>query len=222
MLRKILLLLPTLTFLYSCSSDKSPKIESVAESKKEITLDPNDIVLKYDTIFIGNDSILEHQGDELNGYVISENYRRSKIYYKDGWISKRENFHWSKETLSSSLSFSKGKIDGPYKSWHPNGQLESEGLYLNGFQDSLWTYYYDNGNIDSRGYFKGDPESDRLLFTVTDLDPEFEDIITTQYAISGTTFHGKWQFFDYSGKLIKIMEFDHGKIKALEFVPQYQ
>jgi antitoxin component YwqK of YwqJK toxin-antitoxin module len=45
-------------------------------------------------------------------------------------------------------------IDGEFKEFYPNEQLKADGFYKNGKADSVWTFYYDNGNIYKTGTYK--------------------------------------------------------------------
>lgn len=40
-----------------------------------------------------------------------------------------------------------GFYSGTAKYFYPNGKLMEKGIYKNGVRDSIWTYYYNNGNI---------------------------------------------------------------------------
>jgi antitoxin component YwqK of YwqJK toxin-antitoxin module len=43
-----------------------------------------------------------------------------------------------------------GKLEGPAKSFHPNGAVKAEGAYVGGQQDGEWTYYGPDGKIAQR------------------------------------------------------------------------
>ena len=52
-----------------------------------------------------------------------------------------------------------GKIDGPWVTWHQNGQKEDEGIFKDGKADGLMTSWYKNGQKEVEGTFKdGKPE----------------------------------------------------------------
>lgn len=46
---------------------------------------------------------------------------------------------------------SPGALDGPYESYHPNGQLWSRGSYSNGFLSGPYEEYYENGQLWTKG-----------------------------------------------------------------------
>ena len=51
---------------------------------------------------------------------------------------------------------SPGALDGPYESYHPNGQLWSRGSYSNGFLSGPYEEYYENGQLEWKGYWSND------------------------------------------------------------------
>ena len=51
-------------------------------------------------------------------------------------------------------TFKKGKRDGYWVVYDPNGQLISKGHYKNGEREGHWVRYYPNGRLGSKGVFK--------------------------------------------------------------------
>ena len=51
-------------------------------------------------------------------------------------------------------SFKKGKWDGPWVSYHDNGQLLGRGSYKDGKLDGPYVSYHDNGQIQYKGILK--------------------------------------------------------------------
>jgi antitoxin component YwqK of YwqJK toxin-antitoxin module len=45
-------------------------------------------------------------------------------------------------------------LHGRFYAYHRNGQLASEGQYLNGLEDGLWRYYYENGQLAAEGCYE--------------------------------------------------------------------
>ncbi|MFN9972560.1 MAG: toxin-antitoxin system YwqK family antitoxin, partial [Phycisphaerae bacterium] len=41
-----------------------------------------------------------------------------------------------------------------FRDYYPNGALRSEGRYRDGFEDSLWHYYYETGAIQERTNYR--------------------------------------------------------------------
>ena len=48
-----------------------------------------------------------------------------------------------------------GKLEGPRRKWYSNGQLKEEGSYKNGKEDGKWTYYLEDGAIETSYDIKG-------------------------------------------------------------------
>ena len=59
-----------------------------------------------------------------------------------------------KITGSKKGSFKNGVMEGPWVSYHENGQLLSEGAFKNGKTEGPWVLYYDNGRLSLKGTFK--------------------------------------------------------------------
>ncbi len=46
-----------------------------------------------------------------------------------------------------------GRKEGPWKEYHPNGQLQSQGEYLNSKRIGEWVFYHPNGKIEQKGKY---------------------------------------------------------------------
>ena len=55
---------------------------------------------------------------------------------------------WFKSFLKEAHS------DGPFESYHDNGQLKCKGTYKDGQRDGYCEFYYENGELESKGNFK--------------------------------------------------------------------
>jgi len=51
-------------------------------------------------------------------------------------------------------TFKDGKRDGPWVSYHDNGQLHWKGTYKDGEWDGPWVNYWDNGQLQSKKIYK--------------------------------------------------------------------
>lgn len=47
--------------------------------------------------------------------------------------------------------FLQGKPDGPWKQYHASGELKADGFYQNGVQHGHWKFYYESGVLRSEG-----------------------------------------------------------------------
>lgn len=59
------------------------------------------------------------------------------------------------------FGFSKGIMNGSYKTYYDNGRIESEQYYFDGLQDSIFREYYDNGAIKTDIFFDDNYESNK-------------------------------------------------------------
>jgi antitoxin component YwqK of YwqJK toxin-antitoxin module len=46
-----------------------------------------------------------------------------------------------------------GRQQGPWKEYHPNGQIMSQGEYLNGKRIGEWVFYHPNGKVEQKGKY---------------------------------------------------------------------
>ena len=69
---------------------------------------------------------VNYKGGEFNGQYIN---------YNDQGKKREEG------------TFVSSKKEGVCKIWYEDGQLEMIGYNKNGYQDSLWTFYYPSGNL---------------------------------------------------------------------------
>lgn len=46
-----------------------------------------------------------------------------------------------------------GRLQGPWKEFHENGQLKSQGEYLNSKRVGDWVFYYPNGQLEQKGKY---------------------------------------------------------------------
>ena len=47
--------------------------------------------------------------------------------------------------------FKNGVMEGPWVSYHDNGQVRVKGDSKNGWREGLWVWYHDNGQLESKG-----------------------------------------------------------------------
>ena len=52
------------------------------------------------------------------------------------------------------INYKDGILDGVWKSWYENGQLESEGIYKLDEPEGIWKSWYKNGKLHAEGLFK--------------------------------------------------------------------
>ncbi len=65
---------------------------------------------------------------------------------------------------------------GSWTAYHQNGNIASEGNYLNGAEDGLWRDYHDNGVLAAEGHYENGKETGIWKYWNKngDLEPEEE------------------------------------------------
>jgi antitoxin component YwqK of YwqJK toxin-antitoxin module len=48
----------------------------------------------------------------------------------------------------------KGRKQGLWEYYYPNGQLHIKGSYVSGEKDGIWEYYYSDGDLDFKVLFE--------------------------------------------------------------------
>ena len=78
------------------------------------------------------------------------------LVVRDGvWFKKFSTVPFTGKTTGENQgSFRNGKKDGPWVSYHDNGQLWSKGTYKNGKRHGPWVSYWENGQLRSKGTYK--------------------------------------------------------------------
>ena len=66
-------------------------------------------------------------------------------------IDGRKTGYW--ETDNERGVYKNGIEDGPWKTYHENGQLQRNGSYINGKRDGYWETYHENGNLEFKGTY---------------------------------------------------------------------
>lgn len=56
--------------------------------------------------------------------------------------------------LAKGLILNDGNFDSSWVYYYPNGNIQSEGMYINGKKEGNWVYYYENGKIQQKGSFR--------------------------------------------------------------------
>lgn len=65
------------------------------------------------------------------------------------FITKYEN-----EQIRSSTTTVNGVLEGEFKCWHKNGQIDEEGYFQNGSANGEFKSWYERGRIHKREYYK--------------------------------------------------------------------
>ncbi|MFP2901565.1 toxin-antitoxin system YwqK family antitoxin [Corallococcus sp. 4LFB] len=118
-----------------------------------------------------------------------------------GKTTKNESVYCVK-TASTDI---KPKLHGPYVDFWPNGQKQSEGLYLNGFRSGHWTYWDANGvKTGETEFVAGDYHGERVQYFANGKPKMIE-----QYR-NGIR-NGTVQEMSEDGKVVRESHFEKGK-----------
>ena len=175
--------------------------------------------LHYTLVLEQDDSIFYRIGDTVNGQV---KYGRwgfaTEVKIEDGWIAEYKHFYRNGQLWSSRLTDAQtGKTTS--QEWNERGVLIENGYYTNGMEDSVWTYYRDDGTKEMECRFLPDSLYEIPEFHTIDKRRDLETGEPTWTHSIGTrsAAHGKWVFYDRRENIIKQLWFDHGKLVGLEF-----
>mgnify|MGYP001243860537 CR=1 FL=1 len=105
--------------------------------------------LIFDKIYKDGRLISEKSFNYFNNYF--DNRLLSYVdTYKDGKLVSKKQFQYfpTSGQVLIELNFNKdGELDGPYKKYHENGQLEEEGTFKDGKGDGTFKFYDVNGQL---------------------------------------------------------------------------
>jgi len=99
---------------------------------------------------------------------------------------------------------SEGEKEGYWKYYYSNGNIKSEGHYINDMAEKYWKFYYPNMNLSKEGHVNNNQETDWWVY----YNYEGSKIEECEY------FKGKkhgYNLFYKNGTLYKAKKFYHGK-----------
>lgn len=111
-----------------------------------------------------NDSLWLFRRFLKNGKLF--NYWHSKTSDSKQKVGEFVSFDLNDSIKSIFFYNDKGLKHGKYSSWFINRKKNTEGNYINGKKEGLWKYYYYNGKIAARGFFKKDSLLKEQFFDV--------------------------------------------------------
>lgn len=150
---------------------------------------------------------------------------------KNGVIVER----YDNGKIRSETSWKNGVRDGAYRSYWDNGKLNEDGWYTNGKKDRLWTEYssfgekmwerpYVNGALNGtrvQWFNDDDPRTpQRIAETIQFVNGKkqgelvgywSDGVVSKRGHYDNDQQHGTWTTYDSKGKVLKSVQFDHGK-----------
>lgn len=113
------------------------------------------------TAIFKNDIIVGvEQKYNQRGGIISETFYKENLTTNDIELLSGGIFQAVSEAIDP-LGLWQGIMNGPYKTYHDNGQLKTEQYYFDGLQDSIFREYFENGAIKTEIYFDRNYDSNR-------------------------------------------------------------
>lgn len=127
-----------------------------------------------------------------------------------------------------------GRRQGKWVFRYENGNLKAEGVYETGNRIGPWVFYWENGQIQSKGQYIVAENTSANFQPIRNADTnQIHAVFTNEFPIrticppdnshsrliKGALFegimdefteHGLWAYFDSSGYLIEIIEFEKG------------
>ena len=80
-------------------------------------------------------------------------YRKAKLDTNVFIYSGKLSDHFIDNQRAYECNYIHNRLNGDVKSFYPNGKIKYCGYYKNSNKDSIWTFYYDNGNIEKVIHF---------------------------------------------------------------------
>jgi hypothetical protein len=174
----------------------------------------------HDTLILEHeDSIYYHRGDAVNASV---KYGRwgftTEIDVKEGRITRYS--HYGKNGIKTSERLTDLKTNfSTIQGWNEDGILMENGYFSGGMEDSVWTYYRNDGTKEMECRYLADTTYRIDEFHTVWGRPDLETGEATISHSMGPQSppHGAWVFYDQREKVIKRLWFDRGVLVGIEF-----
>ena len=99
-------------------------------------------------------NIKDGKKDSIWKWYDEKGQLQAEVTYKDG---KEEGWYkWFENgKLKYEGNIKDGEENGIWKNYHENGQVSSEQIFKDGVNDGLAIWYYEDGQLQMKGYLKG-------------------------------------------------------------------
>lgn len=85
--------------------------------------------------------------------------------------------------------------------YYPNKQMQMEGTYKDDKREGKWTYWYENGNLWSEGFFQRGKSNGKRTTYFENGKIRYEGDYKEDMRV------GKWKFYDETGTLLKEVDY---------------
>jgi antitoxin component YwqK of YwqJK toxin-antitoxin module/tetratricopeptide (TPR) repeat protein len=184
----------------------------------------NDGNLILELTYKGSD-IIAYKNFDKDGNVLSEGEKKKKsmdfimyhtkdvpklrgAYYKGNEYGLWERFN-EYGVLVEEYSYNEdGYLEGEYKEFFDNGELEVISTYKDGYMDGPFTEYYKNGKVYSEGwYVEGEPVGEWVGY-------HRDGTVRTRRYFTEGELNGELIFYDESGKVTEISKYFYGNYEG--------
>jgi len=178
-----------------------------SHSKEQVTHHPNGKIYESFVVLETKDGPLRHgpyqRFDEQGQLLESSTYVHGKIHgtrtlYADGKML-------SKEMRAND------QYEGPYASYHPNGNLQMEAVYTQDVMSGPVKVYYPSGKLKEVVAFEDNVEKGPFKEYYENGNVKAEGFYEQ---MEGPVEHGELKLYDSTGVLMRIMLCDFGKCKT--------
>jgi len=127
--------------------------------------------------------------------------------YQDGVLhGTRTIYHPDGTTPMVIETYEKGQFDGPYKTYHRNGNVELAGEYISGVMTGEWKGFYDNNQLKEVVRFENNMEQGPFKEYYMNGNLKAEGAY-----LNGPREHGELLLYDTLGILERKMMCDNGR-----------
>lgn len=172
-----------------------------------------------------------------NGYVFNINIGEWKWFYNDGSLKRVEHYNEQGEKvgvwkyyfengqLKREENYVNDDLEGFVTDYHPNGQLKSQLFYIRvndyftEIKDSVYSFFYVNGQLNERGYFKKGMryglweswyENGQLKSKGNYIYKTYTYCGVVPFDVNYLLKDGKWTYWHSNGKKMAEGEYDFG------------
>ena len=107
-------------------------------------------------------------------------------------------------------NYQRGLFEGPYRTYHVNGIIEQEGLYIGSVMDGTWKRFYDTGELQEEVVFRDNNENGPFKEYY-----ENGNLRAEGYYKDGDNEDGSLKLYNEEGELIRTMNCVKGICKTI-------
>lgn len=148
----------------------------------------------------------------------------SLSYFNEGWENCiKDSAKYYRQACYNPF----GELDGPFNDFYMSGKLQNEGEFVNGVENDLFVWYYENGQRKEEAFYdkgvfeilnswneKGLQEvkngTGKRIYRGLDGRPE------TEGNYVNATQEGEWKWYRRNGKIKQIAFYKEGKLEGVD------